>query len=148
MFKKIVWLWFSAKWKNAKDVEKYIQNLVDGWATEFFTGYNPPYWHEKFGFEVSPNGRFSEHEQITDFETLKQIVIEVNKHKVEIFINLKARYYTDDWWISTNLNWLNYLLKYLNFRIFKRNKLFLKNKYFYNNGFIQHRKYKIFSRKL
>ncbi|RKW22425.1 hypothetical protein D8B46_05350 [Candidatus Gracilibacteria bacterium] len=96
MFKKIVGLGFSAKGKNAKDVEKYIQNLVDGGATEFFTGYNPPYWHEKFGFEVSPNGRFSEHEQITDFETLKQIVFEVHKHKLELFINLNARYYTDE----------------------------------------------------
>ncbi|PZM85776.1 hypothetical protein DLH72_01370 [Candidatus Gracilibacteria bacterium] len=96
MFKKIVGLGFSAKGKNAKDVEKYIKNLVDGGATEFFTGYNPPYWYEKFGFEVSPNGRFAEHEQITDFETLKQIVFEVHKHNLEIFINLNAWYYTDE----------------------------------------------------
>lgn len=127
MFKKIVWLWFSAKWKNAKDVEKYIQNLVDGWATEFFTGYNPPYWHEKFGFEVSPNGRFSEHEQITDFETLKQIVFEVHKHKLELFINLNARYYTDEVfelikqmvdefqqiWIDWIICWNIWILEYL-----------------------------------
>lgn len=96
MFKKIVWLWFSAKWKNAKDVEKYISWLVEGWATEFFTGYNPDYWYEKFGFEVSPNGRFSEHEQITDFETLKKIVFEVHKYNLEVFINLNAWYYTDE----------------------------------------------------
>ena len=127
MFKKIVWLWFSAKWKNAKDVEKYIQNLVDGWATEFFTGYNPPYWHEKFGFEVSPNGRFSEHEQITDSETLKQIVFEVHKHKLELFINLNARYYTDEVfelikqmvdefqqiWIDWIICWNIWILEYL-----------------------------------
>ncbi|RAL57804.1 hypothetical protein BLD25_00400 [Candidatus Gracilibacteria bacterium GN02-872] len=96
MFKKIVGLGFSAKGKNAKDVEKYISGLVQGGATEFFTGYNPPYWHTKFGFEVSPNGRFAEHEQITDFETLKQIVLEVHKHGLELFINLNARYYTDE----------------------------------------------------
>ncbi len=96
MFKKIVWLGFATKWKNAKDVEKYIQTLVDWWATEFFTGYNPPYWSDKFGFEVSPNGRFSEHEQITDFETLKAIVHEVHKHNLEVFINLNAWYYTDE----------------------------------------------------
>ncbi len=96
MFKKIVWLGFATKWKNAKDVEKYIQTLVEWWATEFFTGYNPPYWSDKFGFEVSPNGRFSEHEQITDFETLKAIVHEVHKHNLEVFINLNAWYYTDE----------------------------------------------------
>lgn len=127
MFKKIVWLWFSAKWKNAKDVEEYISGLVQGGATEFFTGYNPPYWHTKFGFEVSPNGRFAEHEQITDFETLKQIVLEVHKHGLELFINLNARYYTDevfdlikkmvsefeeiwiDWIICGNISILEYL---------------------------------------
>lgn len=95
MFKKIVWLWFSTKGKNAKDVEKYIANLVSGWANEFFTGYNPPYWYEKFWFEVSPNGRFAEHEQITDYESLKLIVQEVHKYGVELFINLNAWYYTD-----------------------------------------------------
>jgi len=95
MFKKIVGLWFSTKGKNKKDVEKYIGDLVAGWADEFFTGYTPEYWYEKFGFEVSPNGRFSEHEQITDTETLAAIVQEVHKHGFELFINLNAWYYTD-----------------------------------------------------
>jgi collagenase-like PrtC family protease len=45
---------------------------------------------------VSPNGRFSEHEQITDFETLKAIVTEVHKYNLEVFINLNAWYYTDE----------------------------------------------------
>ncbi|MGB2110579.1 MAG: U32 family peptidase [Patescibacteria group bacterium] len=45
---------------------------------------------------MSPNGRFSEHEQITDFETLKAIVHEVHKHNLEVFINLNAWYYTDE----------------------------------------------------
>jgi len=106
---------------------------VQGLATEFFTGYNPPYWHTKFGFEVSPNGRFAEHEQITDFETLKQIVLEVHKHGLELFINLNARYYTDevfdlikkmvsefeeiwiDWIICGNISILEYL-KEINYK--------------------------------
>ncbi len=96
MFKKIVWLGFSTKWKNRKDLEKYIKSLVDWWANEFFTGYNPDYWSSKFGFEVSPNGRFSEHEQITDLETLELIVKEVHKYNLEVFINLNAWYYTDE----------------------------------------------------
>lgn len=95
MFKKIVWLGFSATWKNALDVEKYIDSLVKSWATEFFTWYVPTYWSEKFWFEVSPNWRFSEHEQITDSETLKKCVIEAHKHWLEIFLNLNAWYYTD-----------------------------------------------------
>ncbi|MFA5917510.1 MAG: U32 family peptidase [Candidatus Gracilibacteria bacterium] len=96
MFKKIVGLGFSSKGKNAKDVGEYIKSLVDSGAGEFFTGYNPLYWYEKFGFEVSPNGRFAEHEQITDFETLKQIVEEVHSHNLEIFVNLNAWYYTNE----------------------------------------------------
>lgn len=96
MFRKIVGLWFSSKGKNAKDVQKYIKELVLSWANEFFTGYNPPYWYEKFWFEVSPNGRFSEHEQITDLETLKTVVAEVHIDEIEIFLNLNAWYYTDE----------------------------------------------------
>jgi len=96
MFKKIVWLGFSTKGKKAKDLQKYIASLVDWWANEFFTGYNPEYWSSKFGFEVSPNGRFAEHEQITDIVTLKAIVDEVHKYDLEVFINLNAWYYTDE----------------------------------------------------
>jgi hypothetical protein len=95
MFKKIVGLGFQTHGKNKKDAVKYIKELVDGGATEFFTGYNPSYWSDKFGFEVSPNGRFAEHEQITDFETLKIIVEEAHKYGIELFINLNALYYTD-----------------------------------------------------
>lgn len=127
MFKKIVWLWFSSKWKKAKDVDSYIDSLVDSWATEFFTWYNPEYWSSKFGFEVSPNGRFAEHEQIIDFETLKSIVERVHYHNLEIFINLNAWYYTNetfpliekmvkefeeiwiDWIICWNISILEYL---------------------------------------
>lgn len=127
MFKKIVWLWFSTKGKNAKDVEKYISDLVEWGANEFFTGYNPPYWFEKFWFEVSPNGRFAEHEQITDFESLKLIVQEVHKHWFELFINLNAWYYTDvtmpyikqmvdefiSLWIDWIICWNIWILEYL-----------------------------------
>lgn len=127
MFKKIVWLWFSSKWKNAKEVWSYIESLVEAWAEEFMTWYNPSYWFEKFGFEVSPNGRFAEHEQITDYETLKQIVEKVHEHKLEIFVNLNAWYYTNetfplikkmvseiieiwfDWIICWNISILEYL---------------------------------------
>ncbi len=127
MFKKIVWLGFSTKWKNAKDLEKYILSLVEWWANEFFTWYNPEYWSNKFGFEVSPNGRFSEHEQITDLNTLRLVVKEVHKYNLEIFINLNAWYYTDqtfqliekmveefvelgiDWIICWNISILEYL---------------------------------------
>ncbi|NDK08845.1 hypothetical protein EOM39_06415, partial [Candidatus Gracilibacteria bacterium] len=96
MFKKIVGLGFSSKGKNAKDVKEYITSIVNSGAGEFMTGYNPPYWYEKFGFEVSPNGRFAEHEQITDYETLKQVVEEVHSHNLEIFLNLNAWYYTNE----------------------------------------------------
>lgn len=94
MFKKIVGLWFFTKWKNAKNIQQYIQTLIDQWAQEFFTGYVPSYWYEYFWFEVSPNGRFSEHEQITDMESLKEIVKEIHTHGKEIFVNLNAWYYT------------------------------------------------------
>jgi collagenase-like PrtC family protease len=40
--------------------------------------------------------RFSEHEQITDFETLQALVKEIHKYGLEIFMNLNSRYYTDE----------------------------------------------------
>jgi hypothetical protein len=45
---------------------------------------------------VSPNGRFAEHEQITDIDTLKLVINEVHKYDLEVFINLNAWYYTDE----------------------------------------------------
>jgi len=96
MFKKIVGLGFPSKGKNKKVVDSYIADLVASWAGEFFTGYNPTYWSDKFWFEVSPNGRFAEHEQITDRETLEQVVKAVHSHGLEVFINLNAWYYTDE----------------------------------------------------
>ncbi|MCK9271930.1 U32 family peptidase [Candidatus Gracilibacteria bacterium] len=100
MFKQIVGLGFKSKGRDKKEVGAYIKELIDGGASEFFTGYNPVYWHEKFGFEVSPNGRFSEHEQITDLETLVQISDEIHKYKnskgetLELFLNFNAWYYS------------------------------------------------------
>lgn len=133
MFKKIVWLGFSTKWRWAKNISEYIKSLVDGGADEFFTGYNPPYWHEKFGFEVSPNGRFAEHEQITDLEVLKNIVSEVHKYGLEVFLNLNAWYYTDETfpyiermyeeinnlWIDWIICWNIGILEYLKNKWFK-----------------------------
>jgi len=77
-------------------VKKYISSLVESGAGEFFVGYNPSYWSDKFGFEVSPNGRFSEHEQVTDYDTLKSIVTVVHNYNLEIFANLNAWYYTPE----------------------------------------------------
>lgn len=127
MFKKIVWLGFSSKWKNAKDVSKYIKSLVDSGAGEFFTWYNPSYWHEKFWFEVSTNGRFAEHEQIADFDTLKAIVDDVHGYDLEIFWNANFRYYTDETftliermiedfqkaWVDWIICWNIWVLEYL-----------------------------------
>lgn len=96
MFKKIVGLGFPSHGKNKTDIHKHISELVDSGAGEFFTGYNPSYWSDKFGFEVSPNGRFAEHEQITDIETLTEVVNCVHAHGLEIFANLNAWYYSDE----------------------------------------------------
>ena len=127
MFKSIVGLGFSKWWKFKKDIPKIIENYIKNWADEFFCWYTPLYWAEKFGYEVSPNGRFAEHEQITDFESLQEIVKEVHKHWKEIMGNINAWYYTDvtekyikkiiedfilaciDWFICGSIGILEYL---------------------------------------
>ena len=95
MFSPIIWLWFNKWWKKRNDIWKIIKWHVEQWAREFFCGYNPPYWHNKFGFEVSPNGRFAEHEQITDIESLQEVIKEVHKYWKKIMWNINHRYYTD-----------------------------------------------------
>jgi len=95
MFSPIIWLGFNKWWKKRNDVHKIIEGHVNQWAKEFFCWYNPPYWHNKFWFEVSPNGRFAEHEQITDLDSLKEVVETVHKYWKKIMWNINHRYYTD-----------------------------------------------------
>jgi collagenase-like PrtC family protease len=95
MFSPIIWLGFNKWWKKRNNIQEIIKKHVDQWAKEFFCWYNPPYWHNKFGFEVSPNGRFAEHEQITDFESLKEVIQEVHKYGKKIMWNVNHWYYTD-----------------------------------------------------
>ncbi len=98
MFSPIIGLGFSKWGKKRINIPEIIKKHVEQWAKEFFCGYNPPYWHNKFGFEVSPNGRFAEHEQITDFESLQEIVSEVHKYWKRIMMNINHWYYTDVVW--------------------------------------------------
>jgi len=79
--------------KNRNNIQETIKNYVDFWAKEFFTGYNPPYWHEKYWFEVSPNWRFAEHEQVTSKEDLQTIVNEIHKYWKKVMWNMNAWYY-------------------------------------------------------
>jgi len=95
MFSPIIWIWFTKGWKRKNNIQEIIKRHVEQGAKEFFCWYNPPYWHNKFWFEVSPNMRFSEHEQVSDFESLKEIVNEVHKYWKKIMWNINHRYYTD-----------------------------------------------------
>ena len=95
MFSPIIWLGFNKWGKKRNDIQKIVKGHVEQWAKEFFCWYNPPYWHNKFGFEVSPNGRFAEHEQITDFESLQEVINEVHKYGKKIMWNINHWYYTD-----------------------------------------------------
>lgn len=101
MFSPIIWLGFNKWWKKRNDIKEIIKKHIQQWAKEFFCGYNPPYWHNKFWFEVSPNGRFAEHEQITDFESLKEIVEEIHKYWKKIMWNINHWYYTEECWEET-----------------------------------------------
>jgi len=95
-FSPIIWLWFSSGWKNRNNIKETIKNYIESGAKEFFTGYNPNYWHTKFWFEVSPNGRFAEHEQVTKKEDLEMIINEVHSYWKKVMWNLNAWYYTQE----------------------------------------------------
>lgn len=95
-------------WVAQKEIEKrklVVKDIIDRfyWAgiREFFVWYNPPYWHDIFGFEVSPNWRFGENEQITSYETLKEAVDYIHTlktddgHPCELYLTVNFRYYSD-----------------------------------------------------
>ncbi len=82
-----------AKFLVIKDIIDKYYNL---WIKEFFIWYNPPYWHQKYWFEFSPNGRFWENEQITSYDTFEKAVKYVKNLWAEIFLTVNFRYYTDD----------------------------------------------------
>lgn len=87
--------------KNTK-VDKTIQSFYDMGVREFFVGYNPPYRYDNYWFEYSPNGRFWENEQITNFQTLKNSVEYIHTltredwKPCEVFLAVNAWYYTDE----------------------------------------------------
>jgi len=128
MFKLTAWLSFPKHWKVQNDIEERVKELIDWWVHDFFCGFVPKYWSDKYWFEVSPNGRFSEPEQITDEETLKMIIQEVHKHWKEIMWTLNFWYYTKDtfsylekiintfidswidWFVCWNIEIMEYLL--------------------------------------
>jgi len=87
-----------AKFLVIKDIIDRYYNI---WIEEFFIGYNPPYWHQKFWFEFSPNGRFWENEQITSYDTFQKAIKYVHSLKTKdwkpckIFLTVNFRYYSD-----------------------------------------------------
>lgn len=101
---KIIW-WFGIAQKEIAQRKIQIKDIIDryynAWINEFFIWYNPSYWHNEFGFEFSPNGRFGENEQITSYETFKNSVDyihtlkDTNWNPCEIFVAINFFYYSD-----------------------------------------------------
>lgn len=133
---KLIW-WFGIAEKEIKQRQVDIKNIIDKyynvWIREFFIWYNPPYWHETFGFEFSPNWRFWENEQITSYDTFKQAIEYVHTLKddkwlpCEIFLAANFRYYSDitmpyikriidealDAWVDWIISWSPEVIQYL-----------------------------------
>lgn len=102
-FKLIWWFWIAEKEIKQRKIKpnEIIDKYYNIWIREFFIWYNPPYWHEKYWFELSPNWRFWENEQITSYETFCEAINYVHSLKTEswssceIFMATNARYYSD-----------------------------------------------------
>lgn len=131
--------WFGISEKEIKQRKADIKNIIDKyyvlWIREFFMWYNPPYWHEKFWFEFSPNWRFWENEQVTSYETFKEAVDYIhslkddNGNTCEVLLTVNFWYYSSltmplveriiddaieiwvDWLIIWNVETLEYLSK-------------------------------------
>lgn len=66
---------------------KYVQQLADAGASEFFLGYVPDYWASKWGYEFSPNRRYRSCQQVTDIELLHALCKAAGDHPVSVAFN-------------------------------------------------------------
>lgn len=77
--------------KNKKgDTYAKIDSLMELGIKELFLGYVPPYWFQKFGFEISPNGRQSGVTQFQDKEELKKVVNYIQAKGGKVFVTYNS----------------------------------------------------------
>jgi collagenase-like PrtC family protease len=75
---------------NESEIEKYIRAGAD----EFFVGYIPPLWFEKYGWEVSCNRRQTPGAQYSKKEDLENVVKWIHAKGKKVFLTLNEHEYT------------------------------------------------------
>ena len=79
---------------DGSDGPATIRELIDGGADEFFAGYVPAEWSERYGWEVGLNRRtFGPDCQYTSYSDLAESVQEVHDRNREVFITFNAHQY-------------------------------------------------------
>ncbi|MBN1117531.1 MAG: U32 family peptidase [Bacteroidales bacterium] len=78
---------------NVKD-KQLIEEYVKAGADEFFIGYVPPVWYEKYGWEVSCNRRQTPGAQYQNREDVKNVVEWIHEKGKKAFLTLNEHEYT------------------------------------------------------
>ncbi|MGM0578098.1 MAG: peptidase U32 family protein [Myxococcota bacterium] len=79
----------------------YIASLVNAGAGEFFVGYVPPSWSNRFGYEVSPNRRYRAEEQLGSRAVLERLVGQAHEFGVPVTLTVNEHTYTGEMWAAT-----------------------------------------------
>ncbi len=74
--------------------------LVEVGAGEFFVGFVPPRWSDRFGFELSPNRRYRASNQFVDIDRLHDFVGRAGSLGAHVALTMNEHYYTDAMWAA------------------------------------------------
>ena len=73
----------------------YLKRLMDAGVDEFYMGYMPREWYQKYGWEISSNKRyFPVIPHIIDQKKAAELISLIQKSKKKIYLTLNELYYT------------------------------------------------------
>lgn len=80
---------------NVKE-QTQIDEYIKAGAEEFFVGYVPPMWYEKYGWEVSCNRRQTPGAQYSNREDLTKVVELIHSKGKKVFLTINEHEYTSE----------------------------------------------------
>jgi hypothetical protein len=75
----------------------HLKKLIDAGVDEFYMGYMPKQWYQKYGWEISSNKRyFPVIPHIVDQKKAEELISFIHKSKKKIFLTLNELYYSSE----------------------------------------------------
>ncbi len=77
-----------------------VRRFVDLGIGEFFAGFVPKSWSDRWGFELSPNRRYREGNQVDRIEHLGELIDAAHAGACKFVVTFNEHYYSDVTWAS------------------------------------------------